>query len=275
MPLIVMCGFPSSGKTTRVRELKSHLEKEHSRIVTIVDDDVAGMEKNLVYAESRNEKQVRGSLKSAVQRNLSKEHITILDSLNYIKGFRYELYCVSKEAQTTQITVFCETTREKAEQWNSERPVTEQYQPEIFSALVDRFEAPKESQRWDRPLVSIAPEDDTPLETIIDALLNRKAPPPNASTLPQPLSGTSFLYELDQTTASMVTLVMESQRSSVPGDTLALPPATDRLELRRPVTLAELHRHRRQFITYMKMHPVDDSKKIANMFVQYLNNTLQ
>lgn len=45
--------------------------------------------------------------------------------------------------------------------------------------------------------------------------------------------------------------------------------------LNRAVNMAELRRIRRQFITYTKMHPVEDTKKIANMFVQYLNSSLQ
>lgn len=43
----------------------------------------------------------------------------------------------------------------------------------------------------------------------------------------------------------------------------------------RVYTLAELQRHKRQFITYTKMHPVEDTSKITSMFVQYLNNCLR
>ena len=45
--------------------------------------------------------------------------------------------------------------------------------------------------------------------------------------------------------------------------------------LNRTVNMAELRRLRRQFITYTKMHPVEDTKKIANMFVQYLNSSVK
>jgi len=47
-----------------------------------------------------------------------------------------------------------------------------------------RFEEPKSNNRWDSPLFVIQKDDTLPLETIADALLKRKAPPPNASTLP-------------------------------------------------------------------------------------------
>ena len=43
----------------------------------------------------------------------------------------------------------------------------------------------------------------------------------------------------------------------------------------RQVNMAELRRIRRQFITYAKSHPVEDTGKISNMFVQYLNNSFK
>ena len=45
-----------------------------------------------------------GSLKSAVDHRLSAESVVVLDSLNYIKGFRYELYCSTR---TFLRTVWC------------------------------------------------------------------------------------------------------------------------------------------------------------------------
>jgi len=47
----------------------------------------------------------RGRIKSEVQNLMSKEDVVILDFSNYIKGFRYELYCISKLYQTPQCVV--------------------------------------------------------------------------------------------------------------------------------------------------------------------------
>ena len=47
-----------------------------------------------------------------------------------------------------------------------------------------RFEAPKPNNRWDSPLFVIQKDDTLPYEAISDAIFKRKAPPPNASTLP-------------------------------------------------------------------------------------------
>lgn len=46
------------------------------------------------------------------------------------------------------------------------------------------------------------------------------------------------------------------------------------IELTRSINMAELRKLRRQFISYTKMHPTENTGQIANMFVQYLNKSL-
>ena len=55
--------------------------------------------------DSRLEKPARSALFTATQRSMNKDTIVILDSLNYIKGFRYQLYCAAKEAGVRVCTV--------------------------------------------------------------------------------------------------------------------------------------------------------------------------
>ncbi len=47
----------------------------------------------------------RGEIKTAVERLLSKEAVVICDSLNYIKGFRYELFCRARSIGTLSCVV--------------------------------------------------------------------------------------------------------------------------------------------------------------------------
>lgn len=51
------------------------------------------------------EKPQRGALFSAVQRNLNSDTIVIADGLNYIKGFRYQMYCLAREVSARVATV--------------------------------------------------------------------------------------------------------------------------------------------------------------------------
>lgn len=50
MPLIVICGYPCSGKTRRAEELKTYFEQNTERKVHIVGDEALDVQKNCVYA---------------------------------------------------------------------------------------------------------------------------------------------------------------------------------------------------------------------------------
>lgn len=90
------------------------------------------------FEDSKKEKLIRGDIKSNAQRLLTQADVLIVDGSNYIKGFRYEIYCMSKLYKTPQCTVQCDLPVEHAWLWNERRPSSEQYSREIFDALVLR-----------------------------------------------------------------------------------------------------------------------------------------
>lgn len=130
MPLVLMCGFPCSGKSSRARQLKEFFEKGGTKSVQIVSGD-DGLHRNSVFADSNKEKELRGTLKSEVIRLLSKEQLVILDFASYIKGYRYELYCLSKSVKTTHCVVHTDTAEDKCFEWNIQRQQEEQYEKEM------------------------------------------------------------------------------------------------------------------------------------------------
>ncbi|XP_028814204.1 protein KTI12 homolog [Denticeps clupeoides] len=274
MPLVVMCGFPCSGKSSRAQELRDRFVQSSQRKVHLVGDAESGAAKNSVYADSQSEKNLRGAQKAEVERRVNKDDIVILDSMNYIKGYRYELFCLIKHAQTPHCLVYCLTSPEESSTWNKSRDAGAQYTQEIIDALILRFEAPDSRNRWDSPLFTLQKDDALPFEAISDALFKRKAPPPNQSTQSQPLSSSNFLYELDKVTQEVLMAVFDSQKTGVPGDLIAVPGATEKIEATRDLNMAELRKLRRQFISYTKMHPTENIGQIANMFVQYLNKSM-
>ena len=69
-----------------------------------INDQSLGLERN-VYKEAKTEKNARAAEYSAVKRVLSANSIVIADGLNYIKGFRYQLYCEAKAVQTPTCVV--------------------------------------------------------------------------------------------------------------------------------------------------------------------------
>ncbi|XP_041034605.1 protein KTI12 homolog [Carcharodon carcharias] len=274
MPLVILCGFPCSGKSRRAAELSEFVREKLQRKVVAVGERSVGAERNSVYSDSRKEKELRGTLKAEVERKINKEDVVIMDSLNYIKGYRYELFCLVKHAQTPHCLIHCDTAVDVCSSWNQQRAPEEQYSQEVFDALVMRFEAPESRNRWDSPLFTIQKDDTLPFEAIINAILHRKAPPPNQSTLNQPRSSTNFMYELDRVTQEMVMTILNAQKTSVPGDLITVPGASVKIELTRNLPMAELRKLRRQFVSYTKMHPTENIGQIANMFVQYISRSL-
>jgi len=67
-----------------------------------------------------------------VEKHLDTETIVICDSQNYIKGFRYELYCLARNAQTTLTVVYCDTPAETAKKLNDEREELAQFPKDLF-----------------------------------------------------------------------------------------------------------------------------------------------
>ncbi|XP_011781666.1 PREDICTED: protein KTI12 homolog isoform X2 [Colobus angolensis palliatus] len=342
MPLVVFCGLPYSGKSRRAEELRMALAAEGRAVYVVDDAAVLGAEDPTVYGDSAREKALRGALRASVERRLSRHDVVILDSLNYIKGFRYELYClvycvrpggpsagpqvaganenpsrnvsvswrphaedgrpqaagssVLRELQTAgcvvngsaQADVPKELEREESGTAESPALVTPEseksakhvcgvfYSPELLESLTLRFEAPDSRNRWDRPLFTLVGlEEPLPVARIRSALFENRAPPPHQSTQSQPLASGSFLHQLDQVTSQVLAGLMEAQKSAVPGDLLTLPGTTEHLRFTRPLTMAELSRLRRQFISYTKMHPNNENlPQLANMFLQYLSQSL-
>lgn len=177
MPLVIVTGLPSSGKSTLARKLRLELEArlqsdKISRQVRIVSDgDQLDWEgRNSIYTSITKEKELRSWLRAETQRYINLNQIVILDASVYIKGFRYELYCISKEAKTQYCVVEIFTPAELCWRWNENllaksQTVPQQdddddevqagYTRQTFDALLMRYEKCDENNRWDSPLFRI------------------------------------------------------------------------------------------------------------------------
>ena len=115
MPSLVLTGHPCIGKTTFANLLASRAlnHPSISRVIQIREATACpDQTKAECYTSSHSEKNTRASLKAEFDRAVTsssssgsgsngtsvKSTLVILDSLNYIKGYRYELYCISKAA---------------------------------------------------------------------------------------------------------------------------------------------------------------------------------
>jgi protein KTI12 len=129
MALVTIVGYPCSGKSTRSTQLKEYFERRLSspeyggpKLRVVVVDDEGSHVPRTVYdgasygplsstelmgigVDSRIEKSGRANLYSAVTRFLGQDTLLICDSMNYIKGFRYQMYCAAREAHARVCTV--------------------------------------------------------------------------------------------------------------------------------------------------------------------------
>lgn len=81
----------------------------------------------LHFADSKAEKPARAALFTAATRHLRSDAITIIDSANYIKGYRYQLYCAAREAGVRVATIRTAVPPAQCAEWHAARPENERY----------------------------------------------------------------------------------------------------------------------------------------------------
>jgi len=300
MALITISGYPSSGKSHRASQIKSHLETRLANPnyqgprfnVSLLSDDTLNISRD-AYNDSKSEKPARAGLFTAVQRQMRQDTILIVDGLNYIKGFRYQMYCAAREHKLRVCTVFVVATHDLCREWNKTRTDDRAYTSETLENLLIRFEEPSSMVRWDSPLFTVPWDDeDVPADDIWNAITSGNVKAPHAGTQVVAKAPTDALHTLEQTTTSIVSSIMSEQASSSSlGGPTALTISTtlkSRISITLPVrniTLSELQRYKRQFVTVHKKAitlgstekgAVDwGEERVARKFVDYLEENLR
>ncbi|KAG8812257.1 hypothetical protein FRC19_003274 [Serendipita sp. 401] len=297
MALVTISGYPCSGKTTRATALKEEFETKIKdptyegpiTSIVLISDDTLSLSRD-GYNDGRAEKPQRAALFTAVQRNLAKNTVLIVDGLNYIKGFRYQMYCAAREANVRVATVFIAATAEICRSWHQEKPEAARYAEATFENLIQRYEEPSSMVRWDSPLFTIPwNEEQPPVDEIWQAVTGGLLRPPNAGTKSIPKPPSDALQTLETMTATIVSEIMSNQTLGAgAGISLKLYDGTDRpIKMQLPsrtVTLSELQRLKRQFVMMHRKAitqgatengPVDWSEEaIAAKFGNYLEERL-
>lgn len=205
-----------------------------------------------------SEKDARAALYGAVKRVLSDRDIVILDGLNYIKGWRYQLHCESKAVRTPSCVLQIGCSKDKAREVNEERlrrweQQSQQdsgdgeeggeknkekgaedeegpYEPENWENLVFRYEEPNPMTRWDSPLFTLIWEDgEEQAKQVFDSMWDtiageaRKLVRPNQATVQRSRdAGGDYLYVLDRETQDIVKRILD-QQSDDGGDEIKIP----------------------------------------------------
>ncbi|KIK03501.1 hypothetical protein K443DRAFT_676680 [Laccaria amethystina LaAM-08-1] len=297
MALITISGYPSSGKTTRANQIFNFLQiklqnpeyQGPNLKVVLLSDDSLDIPR-AAYDDSKLEKAARGALFTAIQRLIARDTLLIVDSLNYIKGFRYQVYCAAREMKLRVCTVYVVATPDLCREWNSKRGDGHDYDPDTIDNLIMRYEEPSSMVRWDSPLLTVMWEDaDIPGPQIWEAVTLGSIKPPNSGTLSAAKAPTDALHVLEQITASMVSAILAERSASQLETLVSLTlPGSIKLQLTLPsrhITLSELQRFKRQFITVHKKAitlgttekgAVDwEENNIAHKFATYLEDHLR
>ncbi|GMH43239.1 hypothetical protein BSKO_11161 [Bryopsis sp. KO-2023] len=291
MPLIVISGQPSSGKSTVVQSLAKRLEDKQQEVV-VVDEPGLLLKRDESYKDAVCQKNTRGSLRSAVERAVTKTAVVILDSINNIKGFRYELWCIARTAGTRYCVIHVDTKSEVCESWNKDRE-GDKYSDEILEDLLRSFETPDSRNRWDHPLFTVKPaigEIEVPLTAAVNAILGindqnsrgsiARNLTPTLATVNASLSATNTQYEIDKAAQTVLDEVVRAQ-SEAGGEAAGIvefEKELPTLRLDRHVTVAELRRLKRGFLklaTQIQRSRVTDSQSAKRLFIGYLENGIQ
>ncbi|KAI5306500.1 hypothetical protein KEM56_000588 [Ascosphaera pollenicola] len=203
--------------TYRSRQLASAFEKiqdliaaespEQPRYKIKVVEPLSVNHPRTVYDNARSEKEARAVAYGNIKRALSRDTIVIADGMNYIKGWRYQLWCEAKAVQIGTPPDRCVATNEKrlahheelakkceggddaagsedtAQTKSGDASVQQgqddeqPYPPELLSNLIYRYEEPSNSARWDKPLFIIPWMDQKPqAEEIWTSITGMPAP---------------------------------------------------------------------------------------------------
>lgn len=280
MPLLLMVGWPASGKSTVANAIKRHFQ-DKTTVLVLQDENVickyGGRDK--FYSLALAEKELRGDLRSQVERNLNDSTLVIVDSGNYVKGFRYELYCLAKELRSRYAIVEIITGREnvfKHNEWKEDP--AQRYSNEILNALLNRYEEPNSNHRWDSPHIpyynsSNGPSNSGYLEKIEAALFTAPAMKPNIATESKPVADSDYLFKLDQQTSEIVKKILSAQTESL--IEINVPSIGVTFSLPRRTSLAELNKLRRQFISLTKLRPPIEDKEVQKSFISFVQSNIK
>jgi protein KTI12 len=111
-----------SSSRLRVKHLQSHHASADSVTVSgPTNEPTQTALRDQIYTSAKEEKTARAEEFSAIKRALSKDVIVVADGLNYIKGYRYQIWCEAKAAGTRCCVVHVAAREDECKAWNNER----------------------------------------------------------------------------------------------------------------------------------------------------------
>lgn len=129
-----------------------------------------------------------------------------------------------------------------------------------------RFEAPNPRQRWDDPCYLIHPETEMPLEDMANLLASIKLEATSAATHFAKVADTNYLFDMEKVSQEAIATILQASNQSMIGDSIAIPNSTKKVHLVKTVTMAELKRIRRNYLSM--------TRQIVNTKVGYTQQSM-
>lgn len=144
-----------------------------------------------------------------------------------------------------------------------------------------RFEQPNPKQRWDDPCYLIKPGDVLPVEEMATLLDSRKPDAATYATQIDKVSDTNYLFDMEKVSQEAIAAILEASNQSLIGDAIAIPNASKKIILVKTVSMAELRRLRRQYLTLTRQMAATKQEYVRktqeealNNFIDYINGQL-
>jgi protein KTI12 len=256
MPLIILTGFPCSGKTERVKELLQKTSK-----TVLISCDTLGHSKPACHSTSEEEKRCRAAMLAATERALHKDTTVIVDALNYIKGYRYQLYCLAREISTPHLVIQCLISHEQALHRNAQSQTP--YERALLNGLIDRYEEPNPQAKWDSPLIVLGPNDGMPFDKISRIIEGEVRKPPSLAT--QVVNAPACPMDTDHIIQEVCGTLLQSIRS---GDACCM--LDDQRISLAGWNASRVQRVRKHFSHMCRLNPITDRKVLRRLFVEYI-----
>lgn len=283
MALVILCGFPAAGKSAFAAALSDNISAAGRPVTTVSDGGVvrhAGAStpaltpratRAELYASAWSEKRVRAELRAAAERALhGPQSVVIVDSLNYVGGFRYELSCAARTHGAACVLVHVGVDIDATDCIARDATREDGYGEALVRALIARFEAPDGRRRWD-----IALRDQ--VQAVTDAVLGASPGVAPRATRTMARPHTDALAALDRATrGAEAALLAQIREGAGIGAHVRLPGATKAIILGRICRASELRNMRKAILSLARMHPPEDTSEesVMNGYVDYVNAQL-
>uniref|UniRef100_A0AC35FHL9 Chromatin associated protein KTI12 n=1 Tax=Panagrolaimus sp. PS1159 TaxID=55785 RepID=A0AC35FHL9_9BILA len=273
MPFLLITGLPSSGKSTIVNRISDFITQKGIKVEIIREEDYGDFSRES-YNDAKKEKQWRSSIRRDVSKHIGQQALVICDGLNYVKGYRYELFTQAKNNKVTFAVLHINADVKTCKNLNN---IEKKYSDEKIDELASRYENPDATKRWDSPLITVDISDSSlPKEAEIDfdqiysLLFETVASKPNLCTIEAVEHSESSFKNAEIITHEINAVVCKNQKNIHYGGKLEIPHTEKEFIVKKYRSPAELSRLRFQFLNIAKTRT--GLQAAGDLYVDFLNS---